>query len=495
MTRRFPLLAKILLWFFLNLVLLGIALLVLFRAQFRLGWDWLLAGGASERIEALSGLIFAELNEKPRTEWDQILKRFGDWYHLEFLVFREDATQVAGPNVVLPPEVRARFMERRGPMMPRFGEGPVERRPFRGPPPDERRRERPFSREPHPKMLVRTTDPTRYWLLVRALLHDSGRPQPVPSVLVAVSDNLSGGGLFFDFKPWLMTGAGAVVFSVLFWLPLVRSITRSIGQMTQATRQIAEGRFDVRVDDHRRDELGVLGQSVNQMAERLDGFVRGQRRFLGDIAHELCSPLAKLRVALGILEQRADDQHRNYVNSANEKAGQMADLVNELLSFSKASLGASTLKLEPVRVRDVAERAIERESVEGADIRLEITEDLAVLAEPELLVRALANLVRNAIRHAGTNGPIAVTARREDEAVRISVTDSGPGVPETELAKIFDPFYRLDASRDRATGGVGLGLTIVKTCVESCGGTVAACNQDGRGLEVSLTLPAVSPPD
>jgi two-component system sensor histidine kinase CpxA len=495
MARRFPLLAKILLWFFLNLVLLGIALLVLFRAQFRFGWDWLLVGGASQRIEALSDLIVTELNEKPRAEWDKVLDRFGESYGLRFLVFRDDATQAAGESVILPPEVRARFMERRGPMMPRHREEPSVRPPFRGPFLEERRMERPFPREPRPKMLVRTTDPTRYWLLVRALLRESGRPQAFPSVLIAVSDNLSGGGLFFDFKPWLVAGAGAVVFSVLFWLPLVRSITRSIGQMTQATRKIADGRFDVRVDERRRDELGVLGQSVNQMAERLDGFVRGQKRFLGDIAHELCSPLAKLRVALGILEQRAEAQNRNYINSASEKAGQMAELVNELLSFSKASLGASTLRLEPSLVRDVAERAIERESVEGADLRLEIAEDVAVMAEPELLVRALANLLRNAIHHGGTTGPITLAARREGDTVRLTVTDSGPGVPETELAKIFDPFYRLDASRDRSTGGTGLGLTIVKTCVESCGGTVAARNGDGGGLEVSLTFPAVSPPD
>ena len=114
---------------------------------------------------------------------------------------------------------------------------------------------------------------------------------------------MSAGGLFFDYKPWVAVGLGAVLFSAVLWAPLVRGITRSIAQMTHTTRQIAEGRFDARTREGRRDELGLLGQSINRMAARLAGFVTGQKRFLGDIAHELCSPLARIQVALGILEK------------------------------------------------------------------------------------------------------------------------------------------------------------------------------------------------
>lgn len=229
------------------------------------------------------------------------------------------------------------------------------------------------------------------------------------------------------------------------------------------------------------------------MASRLDGYVRGQKRFLGDIAHELCSPLARLRVALGIIEERAGDGdgEKRYALAASEKAQQMADLVNELLSFSRASLGATAaLRLQPVALRDVVLKAMHRETVEGADVRVDVPEELAVTAEPELLVRALSNLVRNALRHAGPVGPILVEARRENQTVLVTVADSGPGVPDGELTRIFEPFHRLDASRDRTTGGIGLGLTIVKTCIESCGGTVVARNRPEGGLEVRITLPA-----
>jgi two-component system, OmpR family, sensor histidine kinase CpxA len=337
---------------------------------------------------------------------------------------------------------------------------------------------------------VQTTNPTRYWLVVRAPINDSERPRSGPLLLVALSRSMSAGGLFFDFKPWLAVALGAVFFSALLWAPLVRGITHSIAQMTQTTRQIAEGRFEARAQEGRRDELGLLGQSINLMAARLAGFVTGQKRFLGDVAHELCSPLARIQVALGILEQRADEKQQGYVNDVREEVQRMSSLVNELLSFSRASLGASTIKLQPVVVCEVIDKAVSREDANGAQIRLQVEDGLCVLAEPELLVRSLSNLLRNAIRYAGQAGPITVSARREDSYIVVTVADCGPGVPESELAQIFDPFYRLDSSRDASTGGVGLGLAIVKTCIESCRGTVVCRNRQPSGLEVDLKLMA-----
>jgi len=513
---RFPLYAKILLWFFLNLVLLGGAFLLLVRAQFHFGLDWLLAAGAGERIQAISDVIVSELNDRPRAEWDAVLKRFDDAYRIQFLIYRADGSQLAGALNPLPPEVRMRLEDARArpgfrpplndpslPGQPPEGPGrdaPLQDRPGLGPPPRRggARLELPPrpvvpARGPHPKFIVRTVNPTRYWLVVRAPVNDPERPRSGPLVLATLSRSMSAGGLFFDFKPWLAVALGAVLFSALLWAPLVRGITHSIAQMTQTTRQIAEGRFDARTQESRRDELGLLGQSINRMAARLSGFVTGQKRFLGDVAHELCSPLARIQVALGILEQRADAKQQDYVHDLREEVQRMSGLVNELLSFSRAALGASTIKLQPVVVREVVDRAVNRENAEGTQIRLEVQDDLCVLAEPELLVRSLSNLLRNAIRYAGKAGPITVGARPEGHHVIITVADCGPGVPETELAQIFDPFYRLDSSRDANTGGVGLGLAIVKTCIESCRGTVICRNRQPSGLEVELKLLAAAP--
>ena len=514
MTRRFPLYARILFWLFLNLVALASAFYLLVRAQFGFGLDWLLSGSAGQRVDAVSNIICAELNDHPQSEWNSVLKRFSAAYQLQFFVFHANGEQLAGNATQLPPEVRAKLVERLAPQEqrprpreagqpppqeprpppPEMGQPPPRNRPPGSPPPRPAQNAAPAPPGEHhganPKFMFRTTGPTRYWLVVRARLGNPQRPRPIPVALVTMSSTLSGGGLVFDIKPWLAVSLGALVFSVLLWLPMVRGITRSIAQITHASRQIAEGRFDVRVDERRQDELGSLGQAVNRMASRLAALVTGQKRFLGDVAHELCSPLARLQMALGILEQRADDSQRPYVTSACEKAAQIASLVNELLSFSKASLGAGITRLQPVTLLELAEKAVKRETTGGAQIRVEVAGDLRAMAEPDLMLRALSNLLRNAIRYAGHAGPITVSARRDEDKVWLTVGDCGPGVPERDLTQIFDPFYRVETSRDRSTGGVGLGLAIVKTCVESCGGSVAAGNRAPSGLEITIKLPA-----
>jgi len=309
-----------------------------------------------------------------------------------------------------------------------------------------------------------------------------------PEMLFAVSKTLSGGGLFFDIKSWATVGLGSLVFSILFWLPLVRSITRSISQITRATEQVAEGNFEIRVDASRRDELGRLGQGINAMAERLEGFVSGQKRFLGDAAHELCSPLARIEVALSILETRADAALQPRIVDVREEAQEMASLVNEILAFSKASLRGNEIRLEPVALAELVRRVAAREAPDAGQVCVDIADDLRVLAASGLLGRAVANLIRNAVRYAGDAGPITVHAEAHSRQILLTVTDSGPGVGEEALHQIFDPFFRLDSSRSRDTGGFGLGLSIVKTCVQACGGNVTARNRQPSGLQVEITL-------
>ena len=229
------------------------------------------------------------------------------------------------------------------------------------------------------------------------------------------------------------------------------------------------------------------------MAARIDGLIHGQKRFLGDIAHELCSPLARLQMSLGILEQRATEADASYIRTASEKAEQIGGLVGELLSFSKASFGGSSIQLRTVRVREVADEAIRREKTDGAEILVDVPGDLHVSAEPDLLIRAIANLLRNSIRHAAASGPIALRATRDGDEVTVAIADQGPGVPDAELPKIFDAFYRVDSSRTRDTGGIGLGLAIVKTCIDSCSGTVTARNREPHGLEMQIRLHAAEP--
>lgn len=166
----------------------------------------------------------------------------------------------------------------------------------------------------------------------------------------------------------------------------------------------------------------------------------------------------------------------------------MSALVDELLSFSKASLGPASMRLQPVSLRPVVEKAIRREAVPGMEIRLEVSEDIEALGDAELLLRSLSNLLRNAIGYAGHSGPITISAKTLPDRIELLVSDNGPGVPEKEIPKLFDPFYRVDPSRARQTGGVGLGLAIVKTCIETCRGSVTCRNRQPGGFEVIIRL-------
>ncbi len=494
MKPRFPLFYRILAWLFLNLAVLGLVAFVALRGSLRL--ESLLTGPLGERVQKVADTLAAELRERARTDWDGILERYHETYGVDFLVYRGEHQQVAGTPTTLPTEVRERITARRRPPLPPDAEprdGPGGPPDFRGGPPDEFPRQGPGPggpgrRGPHgggPPRLYVHGHATGHWM-VFPMAMDTGRAGP-PNLLVLHSQTLSAGGLLIDATPWLWAAGGVVVFSVLWWLPFVGRITRSLGQMTAATERIAEGRFDVAVDARRADEIGRLGQAINRMSGRLEGFVTGQKRFLGDIAHELCTPLARMEMALGVLEQRADSAQREYVDDVRDEVRQMSGLVNELLSFSKAGLRARDLPLSVVPLRELVEKVIARESAGGA-VTVEVPEAIRVRAEPELLARAVGNLVRNAVRYAGDAGPITVSASTSGAHVELRVRDAGAGVPADALGRLGEPFFRPDSARTREQGGTGLGLAIVRSCVEACRGSVAFANRTPRGFEATIRL-------
>jgi two-component system sensor histidine kinase CpxA len=349
---------------------------------------------------------------------------------------------------------------------------------------------------------VRTENPTRYWVVVRLPPAADGPEGPGrfrPLALIGMAESLGQSPLLFDPKPWLLGGLGLLTASALLWWPFVRGLTRALAQMRGATERIARGDFSVRVDDRRGDELGRLGGAINAMTGRLDGFVSGQKRFLGDIAHELCSPLARMEMGLGILEQRTPPDQRDRLVDVRGEVREMSSLVHELLAFSKAGLQESAAVREPVALGPLVDAVVAREAG-GAAVTAAVPGDLGVLAAPSLLSRAVGNVLRNAVHHGGATGPIEITASQaspppgDDAAgeVLLTIADHGPGVPAEALPKLFDPFFRVDSARARETGGVGLGLAIVKSCVEACGGSVSARarTDDQPGLVVELRLPA-----
>jgi len=490
---RFPIGAKIAAWFVLNLIFLAAAAFFLLRSQFRL--DSLLAGQASDRIQAMTEIIVGELDA--RRDWDTVLARSAAAYRLQIALMAPDGTLLAGSVPALPQEVLNKLRapapfgnrpHRPPPDRPPGGDPAVEG--FPPPPPPSG----PFPPRPHanppafPKSMIHTTDPSRYWILVRIILRQGLHDRPMPATLLIASDSLQANGLLFDFKPWLAAGGGALLLSVLFWLPLLRSLTRPIAQMTRAAEQIAGGEFHVNLDTSRRDELGRLATALAQMSTRLEETFSGQKRFLGDTAHELCSPLARMEMALAAIEHRTPEDGDALLGDVREDVREMSSLVNDLLAFSKASTAAQEIRLMPVQLAPLAATVIRREAG-AATVTSSIPDHLTALADPDLLARALRNVIRNAVRYAAGAGPVTIAAATSGDEVLISVSDCGSGVPEHMLHRLFDPFFRPESARTRETGGTGLGLTIVKSCVEACRGTVSLKNLEPVGFCVEIRLP------
>jgi two-component system, OmpR family, sensor histidine kinase CpxA len=490
---------KILVLALLNLTLLGVVLVVFARSQFQLGPESLLLGPARDRIVAIADSFSLALETTPANARDALFAAYAQRYNADIFLTNPQGDAIIGPSVALSRELRDK-LERVAapPQRPQWRPPPPA--PQHGLPPprngddDEDRPPPPQQRPPSPSesaFLVITHDPVLYWAGARIPVRLPEMDDRHPGILLLRSSSLFNSSLFFDWRLWIAVALSVVAVSVLCWLPFVRGLTHSIGEMDRVTRQIAEGRFDVQVASRRGDELGDLGRQINQMAARLQSFVKNQKRFLGDIAHELCAPIARIQFALGILEQKAAEAQQADVATLHDEIQEMSGLVNELLSFSKAGMNPEAAQVTAVPLALVVQRAIAREAFSGARIETHVPPELVAMANEAHLVRALSNVLRNAIRYAGSAGPITIGARREGPEVALTVADCGPGLPEAELEEVFAPFYRPEASRTRESGGAGLGLAIVKSCVELCRGTVKCRNREPSGLEVTIHLAAL----
>ena len=501
MTLRLPLFGRILVWLLLNLLILGVAFGVFLWTE--LGGESLLGRAAGDRSQAPVGALLAELRDRPMGEWEGAMARFEEAFPVRVMLLREDGSLFLGAKLEVPAELvlRLRALAQPGSRLNNRRSGPPPGQPPEdhfepgplgapGPPPP---RLGPQSLMGGPRVFLRIGSPAKYWLI-------HSNPIRGPGVLrglrmAMVSDTVSAGGLFFDVQSWFWAASAVIAVSVLWWFPFVRGITRSVSQISAATERIAEGRFNTVVPEARGDELGRLGGAINRMSVRLEGLVSGQKRFLGDVAHELCSPLARMEMALGILEQRADDNTRSYVDDVREEVRHMSTLVNELLQFSKASLKPANAELMPLPMAEMTRRVVAREMPEAADLTVQVPEELIALGQPELVERAMRNLLRNARNHAASQGPIRIEAFSSGpHEVLWRVVDSGPGVSESELGRLGEPFYRPDQSRSSDTGGTGLGLAIVKTCMAACQGRLELTRGQERGLVASLVLKSPSEP-
>jgi two-component system sensor histidine kinase CpxA len=208
---------------------------------------------------------------------------------------------------------------------------------------------------------------------------------------------------------------------------------------------------------------------------------------MGDIAHELCSPIARMEMGLGILENQVPDAQQERLGEVRTELRELSVMVSELLAFSKNTHQLNSAAQQSTPLLPLVEAAAQREAVLVDQLCINIDPSLSVKAHPELLSRAIGNLLRNSLLHA-PGSSIHLTASAKRDRVTLLVRDEGPGVPADSIARLFEPFYRVDIARTRESGGTGLGLAIVKTCIESCNGTVTARNHEHGGLEIEVEL-------
>ena len=284
-----------------------------------------------------------------------------------------------------------------------------------------------------------------------------------------------------------------VILGVLLLLcyAFARHLTDPVHQMQVAADRLGRGDLTIRLRSKRRDELGQLARSFDRMADRLQTLLEAERRLLLDISHELRSPLARLGVALE-LARTSPDPEKHFDRVENE-AARLNSLVGELLQVTRAEADPSTRRREHVDLTELLSEIVDDTRIEaearGCGIAWTPGPPVTILGDEELLRRAIENILRNAIRYEPQGGEVEVSMISNNGLALIEIRDHGPGVPPGAEARIFDAFYRVDADRDRASGGVGLGLSIARRSVELHGGSIIATNAD-PGLVVSIQLNA-----
>ncbi len=310
--------------------------------------------------------------------------------------------------------------------------------------------------------------------------------------------------------------AGAFLFALasaaLVGYVLSRRLTARLERLGRAAEGLAGGDLDQRVAAGPADEVGLLTRQFNHMADRLavsvgeleaekrsaEEALQTKRELVANVSHELRTPLSSIRGHTESLLMEAEGlggRQREYLGVINREMERLGGLVDDLFLLSTTEAGALPLLLRNVAIAEVVAEALGAvEPIARGDRRVALVSRLpgdlpAVVADRQRVLQVLGNLLRNALRYTPEGGLISVRAERRDAVVEISIEDTGPGIPPDQVPHLFERFYRGDPARERATGGAGLGLAIVRELVEAMGGAVAAASVVGEGSRFSFTLP------
>lgn len=285
-------------------------------------------------------------------------------------------------------------------------------------------------------------------------------------------------------------------------IPLARSVTRPVERLAELTRAFGSGDLTARAHSDRRDELGDLSRAFDEMADRIMELRRSEKELLANVSHELRTPLARIRLALELLSGGEDKgRAASYVTDIEEDLAELEQLLDDVMTTARLDLARGTggdvlppLRREALPGEKLVEAARSRFAIRFPErtLRCSLAKELPVVsADPALLRRVLDNLLDNAAKFSEPNQVIELESKGTPEGTLVvDVRDHGMGILPADLDRIFEPFYRSDRSRDRATGGVGLGLAVARRIVEAHGGTITAQSSREGGTSFRVTIPA-----
>jgi len=313
-----------------------------------------------------------------------------------------------------------------------------------------------------------------------------------------------GGGMIVDFyenfqksfnESLVVAVVAASIVALAVSFIFSRNILEPVRVMRNASQRIAEGHYDERVELRGKDELNQLAGSFNQMAEQLEQVETMRRRLIGDVAHELRTPLTAIKgfaeaLTDGVLPASAE----TYLQIHTE-ADRLSRLADDLQELSRVESRAMQLKIHPADSSALIQTVLKRLQYQFDEKQVTLTPHLPhdpifVLADEDRIIQILTNLIGNALQYTPSSGTVTISIARDKNDARVSVRDTGFGIPPNQLNHIFDRFYRVDKSRSRAHGGSGIGLTIAKHLIEAHGGKIwAESAGENKGSVFLFTLP------
>lgn len=319
-------------------------------------------------------------------------------------------------------------------------------------------------------------------------------------VLAALMPSPQFGRTTTDPQTQFLGGLAAIAISGLFCFWLVSYLTGPLVKLRAATRQLAEGNLSARIgaqSTKRRDEVTDLGRDFDAMAERIEILMSAQTQLLGDISHELRSPLTRISMALALAKRHAtngttSEELIGTLDRIGRETGRLNILIGQLLELTRLESGEATrerIDLAQLAREVVSDAEFEAKNM-GKQVHIIAQERCPTNGSRELLRSALDNVIRNALRHTEPGTTVHVNLLRHNEFILVRVRDHGTGAPNEALKKLFEPFFRVEIARDRRSGGVGLGLAITQRAIRSHGGNITARNSDKGGLEIIMSLPA-----